>query len=138
MLQSFSDLQRSHPVEDELLNCLLCLGVCKAVSIIGTDQDTLDRLRRTVEFSLRSAHLPSKVCGLHGLLYLLQSEVLQPDQLAQLLPLASDYLRAHLSRDGGGGSSPVGQSEQHAAATWALAFYVLENFEHELQVCCRN
>ncbi len=90
----------------------------------------MDRLRRTIEFNLRSTHLPSKLCALHGMLYLLQSEWIQPEEMILVLPLASDYLHTYLQDN----SSAVGQCEQHAAATWALAFYILENFEHEIQV----
>ncbi len=73
--------------------------------------------------------MPSKVCGLHSILYLLQSEVLPPEELILLLPLATDYLHAHLQDS----SSPLGQCDMHTSGVWTLAFYVLENFEHELK-----
>ncbi len=80
------------------------------------------------------------MCALHGMFYLLQSEgggssssssrVSEEEIRHSVLPMATDYLHTYLQDT----TSPVGQCEQHAAAVWALAFYVLENFEHEVQV----
>ena len=37
MFDCSSALQRTHPVEDELLNCLVCLGLCKSAAIAGVN-----------------------------------------------------------------------------------------------------
>ena len=69
-----------------------------------------------------------------SLLYILQSEVITPeDIMIHLLPTALEYLNMYLQSN----SSlllPVGQCEQHMAVMWAVAFFLLENFEHEIQV----
>ena len=40
----FSELQKVHPAEDEVMVSLLCLGLSKAVSVLGnTDTELMDR-----------------------------------------------------------------------------------------------
>ena len=54
------------------------------------------------------------------------------DIMIHLLPTALEYLNMYLQSN----SSPllpVGQCEQHLAVMWAVAFFLLENFEHEIQ-----
>jgi huntingtin len=72
MLTCLSEVQRVHPVEDEVLSGLLCLGICKAVAVTGGDQETLERTRRTIEICAKSAHLPTKISALYGILFYCQ------------------------------------------------------------------
>lgn len=65
MLRSFSDLQRTHPVEDEILNCLLCLGICKAVAVTGGDQvriESRQSLQQTTELDVSFSFFPFLPC----------------------------------------------------------------------------
>ena len=100
MGDSFSELLRTHPSEDDIITPLLGLGICKAVSVTGlgdNPSETSERLKRMLETMVKSKHLPTKTAALHGLLYLLQSEVLSPEEMHQvLLPLAMEYLNVHL------------------------------------------
>ncbi len=131
MLESLVELQRTHPIEDDILSPLLCLGTCKAMAMAGSVGGTSENreiVRRSLEHCLRSAHLPSKVLALHGALYLLQSELVS-EVSPWLLSLVTDYLRTYLQT--ATVSSPV-QCQQHGAVMWATAFYILENFEHDI------
>ena len=75
MLENLSDLYRVHPVEDELLTELLILGISKAVSVVGfTEPDLSERLKKGLEFALKSGSQSSRTAGVHSLLYLLQRE----------------------------------------------------------------
>ena len=72
-----------------------------------------------------------------SVLYILQSEVVTPeDVMIHLLPTVLEYLNMYLQSNAtsGGRLPPVGQCEQHVAVMWAVSFYLLENFEHEIQV----
>ena len=105
----------------------------------------LERTRKALDSSLKgSSHLPARTCALHGLLYLLQSEVIQAEDLVPFLPVATDYLRALLliqqqarppsppSSAPHSGWQNVHTCERHLALMWSLAFYLMENYEHEV------
>ena len=73
-----------------------------------------------------------------------QSEVIQAEDLVPFLPVATDYLRALLliqqqARPPSpapsaphSGSQNVHACERHLALMWSLAFYLMENYEHEV------
>jgi len=119
------EIYHVHPPEDEILSPLLTLGICKSLALTGGEPDTLERARRALELALRSPHLPAKVAALHGLLYLLQGEWVQSEELSPILAMSTDYLHTYLQDS----SSPIGLCEEHQALVWALAFYLQENFE---------
>ena len=50
---------------------------------------------RLLESTLRSSHLPSKIGALHGVLYVLECDLLD-DTAKQLVPALSDYLLSSL------------------------------------------
>ena len=106
----------------------------------------LERTRKALDSSLKgSSHLPARTCALHGLLYLLQSEVIQAEDLVAFLPLAVDYLRALFliqppppqvlqSPVPSNGPQHLHTCERHLALMWSVAFYLMENYEHEVRL----
>lgn len=50
---------------------------------------------RLLESTLRSGHLPSRIGALHGVLYVLECDLLD-DTAKQLIPVISDYLLSSL------------------------------------------
>ena len=75
-----------------------------------------------------------------------QSEVIQAEDLVPFLPVATDYLRALLliqqqarppsppSSAPHSGWQNVHTCERHLALMWSLAFYLMENYEHEVSI----
>ncbi|KAF4521052.1 hypothetical protein B566_EDAN008124 [Ephemera danica] len=124
MLHTFIELGKSHPAEDELLHQFLTLGVCKASSVLSQEEpDVLDKVRKMTDNSLRSGFLPSRLCGLHGVLHLLQSSrCLSQTPADETLQLAIDYIQRHMDLASGSSS----HSERHLLALWALVFFLLE------------
>lgn len=94
MLDTFSELHRVHPTEDDIMSGLICLGLCKAVSVTSGEAETMERTRKVIEICLRNAFLPSRICALYGVLYILQSEWIQPEEVGHILPMATDYLNS--------------------------------------------
>lgn len=50
---------------------------------------------RLLETTLRSTHLPSRLGALHGVLYVLECDLLD-DTAKQLIPTVSEYLLSNL------------------------------------------
>lgn len=50
---------------------------------------------RLLETTLRSTHLPSRMGALHGVLYVLECDLLD-DTAKQLIPAVSEYLLSNL------------------------------------------
>jgi len=126
MLGALSDLYKVHPVEDELLSGLLLLGISKAVAVIGfREPDLYERLKKGLENSLKSAHLPARAAAVHSLLYLLQRDSNQ--ETLGFFSLASDHLKANML--GGRGPTDV---DQHSMVLWSMLFYTIENCENEM------
>ena len=82
-------------------------------------------------------------------IFISQSEVIQAEELVPFLPLATDYLRALFliqpppplaaaqsppppSPAPNSGSQNLHTCERHLALMWSLAFYLMENYEHEV------
>lgn len=128
MFASFSELQQAHPVEDEIMNALLNLGLAKSISIMGGDSETLERVRRVLEGGFKRPHLASKICCLHGVLYILQSEAISMAEKVLFIPMTTDYLSIYLQSS----LTSRAQSEQHLTLIWAATFYILENFDKDL------
>lgn len=132
MFDHFNELQKIHPVEDEILGNLLRIGLCKAIAVLGlSDPELLERTRKSLETGLKAASLPTRMGSLHGLLYLAQCE--NPEVINEvtghMFPVASEYLQTYLQH----ASTPhVGQSESHVALMWAFALHILENCSDEL------
>ncbi|KAK2115310.1 hypothetical protein P7K49_005936 [Saguinus oedipus] len=59
------------------------------------DKAVAEPVSRLLESTLRSSHLPSRVGALHGILYVLECDLLD-DTAKQLIPVISDYLLSSL------------------------------------------
>eukprot|EP00092_Neocalanus_flemingeri_P097801 GFUD01124696.1.p1 GENE.GFUD01124696.1~~GFUD01124696.1.p1 ORF type:complete len:1012 (+),score=244.69 GFUD01124696.1:363-3038(+) len=126
MLGALSDLYKVHPVEDELLSGLLLLGISKAVAVIGFREPELyERLKKGLEISLKSAHLPARAAAVHSLLYLLQRET--NHETLGFFNLASDHLKANML--GGRGPTDI---DQHSMVLWSMLFFTIENCENDM------
>ena len=123
MLAKFLDIQKSHPIEDEIMCSLLRLGICKAVAVLGECDH--ERLKKSIEIGLKSSSLGSQTLTLHGLMYLLQTEnaSLLKDVVNVFIPLSIDYLQTSLKH-----FTANGQCELHQGSMWAMAFYIIEHF----------
>uniref|UniRef100_A0A061QFU3 Putative huntingtin n=1 Tax=Cupiennius salei TaxID=6928 RepID=A0A061QFU3_CUPSA len=128
MLDTFLEVQRIHPAEDEIIAQYLIFGICKAAAVLGIEPDVLDRLRKLLELSLKSSYLPTRISTLHGLLYLLEQG--GGDEAFPLLPTATEYIIKNL--DTPCLSKPSNQSEDHILIMWAAAFYIVENYQEEI------
>ena len=126
MLTKLCEIQRDHPIEDEIMHSNLIIGICKAVSVLGrADQELIDRTKRFLEVGLKSSSISQQTCCIYGLLYLVQPHLLLSrssqfqapgnDITAMFLPLIMDYLRVSLSTS----ASP---NEQHKNAQNARCF----------------
>lgn len=59
------------------------------------DKAIAEPVCRLLETTLRSTHLPSRMGALHGLLYVLECDLLD-DTAKQLIPTISEYLLSNL------------------------------------------
>ena len=100
MFDHFNEIQKTHPVEDEMLTNLLRIGICKAIAVLGlsTDHDLLERTRKSLETGMKAANLPTRLGCLHGILYLVQCE--NPEVISEvnthIMPFVLDYLQTYL------------------------------------------
>ncbi|XP_050396465.2 huntingtin [Patella vulgata] len=127
MLDTFLDLYKVHPAEDEILLQYLIVGICKAAAVIGVDSATAERLIKIVDAGLRTTHLPSKISSLHGILYILETST--SELTKSLLPLITDFLIKHLSAV----TSAYITSDQFSLTMWSTAFYVMENYHEDIK-----
>ncbi|XP_045076442.1 huntingtin-like [Coregonus clupeaformis] len=124
MFTTLMELQKSHPPEDEIVNQYLVPAVCKAAAVLGMDKATSEPVCRVLEVTLRSTHLPSRMGALHGLLYVLECDLLD-DTAKQLIPTVSDYILSNLRAI----AHCVNlHNQQHVLVMCAVAFYMMENY----------
>ncbi|XP_061107320.1 huntingtin-like isoform X2 [Conger conger] len=124
MFSTLSELQKAHPPEDEILNQYLVPAICKAAAVLGMDKVTAEPVSRLLETTLRSTHIPSRIGALHGVLYVLECDLLD-DTAKQLIPTVSDYLLSNLRCV----SHCVNlHNQQHVLVMCAAAFYMMENY----------
>ncbi|XP_072803026.1 huntingtin isoform X3 [Vicugna pacos] len=124
MYLTLSELRRVHPSEDEILLQYLVPATCKAAAVLGMDKAVAEPVGRLLESALRSSHLPSRVGALHGVLYVLECDLLD-DTAKQLIPVVSDYLLSSLK---GIAHCVNTHSQQHVLVMCATAFYLIENY----------
>nr|XP_036883165.1 huntingtin [Manis javanica] len=124
MYLTLTELRRVHPAEDEILAQYLVPATCKAAAVLGMDKVVAEPVSRLLESSLRSSHLPSRVGALHGILYVLECDLLD-DTAKQLIPVVSDYLLSNLK---GMAHCVNVHSQQHVLVMCATAFYLIENY----------
>ena len=99
LFEHFSEIQKVHPAEDEMLHNLLRIGLCKAIAVLGLhDPDLLERTRKSLEAGMKVAFLPTRLGCLHSFLYLSQCEA--PEVVSEvnthILPFVLDYLQMYL------------------------------------------
>uniref|UniRef100_A0A8C8T0C0 Huntingtin n=1 Tax=Peromyscus maniculatus bairdii TaxID=230844 RepID=A0A8C8T0C0_PERMB len=124
MYLTLTELRRVHPSEDEILIQYLVPATCKAAAVLGMDKTVAEPVSRLLESTLRSSHLPSQIGALHGILYVLECDLLD-DTAKQLIPVVSDYLLSNLR----GIAHCVNiHSQQHVLVMCATAFYLMENY----------
>ena len=74
MLMKLYDIQRHHPVEDELMHSILRIGICKSMAVLGHADSTLvDNVKRFIEVGLKSTSISHQTSCIQSLLYILQS-----------------------------------------------------------------
>ena len=135
MFDHFSEIQKTHPVEDEILTNLLRIGLCKCICICGLSNsdssDLLERIRKSLESGIKAANLSTRIGCIHSFLYLVQCEG-QPEVIKEvvnpLMPQIMDYLQTYLQHSA---TPHVGVCEVHVSLMWSMAFYILENHGHE-------
>uniref|UniRef100_A0A9J7Z6K1 Huntingtin n=1 Tax=Cyprinus carpio carpio TaxID=630221 RepID=A0A9J7Z6K1_CYPCA len=141
MFSTLTELQKVHPPEDEILNQYLVPAICKAAAVLGMDKAIAEPVCRLLESTLRSTHLPSRIGALHGVLYVLECDLLD-DTARQLIPTVSEYLLSNLRA--------IAQcvnlhNQQHVLVMCAVAFYMMENYPLDvgsefnagiIQLCC--
>ncbi|XP_037104805.1 huntingtin isoform X1 [Syngnathus acus] len=124
MFSTLMELQKLHPPEDEILNQYLVPAICKAAAVLGMDKAIAEPVCRLLETTLRSTHLPSRMGALHGVLYVLECDLLD-DTAKQLIPTISEYLLSNLRAI----AHCVNlHNQQHVLVICAVAFYMMENY----------
>ncbi|XP_042638571.1 huntingtin [Orycteropus afer afer] len=124
MYATLTELRKVHPSEDEILVQYLVPAMCKAAAVLGMDKAVAEPVGRLLESALRSGHLPSRVGALHGVLYVLECDLLD-DTAKQLIPVVSDYLLSNLKSVA---HCVNVHSQQHVLLMCATAFYLMENY----------
>lgn len=124
MYLTLTELRKAHPSEDEILLQYLVPATCKAAAVLGMDKAVAEPVSRLLESALRSSHLPSTMGALHGVLYVLECDLLD-DTAKQLIPVVSDYLLSSLQ---GRAHCVNVHSQQHVLVMCATAFYLIENY----------
>ncbi|KAJ8247771.1 hypothetical protein GJAV_G00250120 [Gymnothorax javanicus] len=124
MFHTLTELQKVHPVEDEILTQYLLPAVCKAAAVLGMDRAVAEPVCRLLESTLLSTHMPSRIAALQGALYVLECELLG-DTVKQLIPALSEYLLSNLRTV----SHCVNlHNQHHVLVMCAVAFYLMENY----------
>ncbi|XP_019635502.1 PREDICTED: huntingtin-like [Branchiostoma belcheri] len=128
MFDSLLELNKIHPVEDEILLQYVVPGVCKAGAVMGMEGPVAERVSKLLESSLKSTHLPTKVGSVYGSLYILEAGPSEATKL--LVPVLQDYLGKNIP--------PTAQCcivhvEPHVLAMWATVFYLLEHYQDDLK-----
>ncbi|XP_051983247.1 huntingtin isoform X2 [Xyrauchen texanus] len=141
MFSTLTELQKVHPPEDEILNQYLVPAICKAAAVLGMDKAIAEPVCRLLESTLRSTHLPSRIGALHGVLYVLECDLLD-DTARQLIPTVSEYLLSNIKTL----AHCVNlHNQQHVLVMCAVAFYMMENYPLDvgsefnagvIQLCC--
>ncbi|NXI61646.1 HD protein, partial [Anseranas semipalmata] len=89
-----------------------------------TDKAVAEPVSRLLESTLRSTHMPSRIGALHGILYILECDLLD-ETAKQLIPIISEYLLSNLR---GVAHCVNVHNQQHILVMCAAAFYLIENY----------
>ncbi|XP_077992227.1 huntingtin-like [Glandiceps talaboti] len=126
MFDTLLEVQKNHPVEDELLTQYIIPGICKAAAVLGMDSAISEKVSKLLEVTLRSVHLPCRIAALQGILYVLESNTIE--DIGVFVPVVTEYLVKNLA--------PLAQincvvSLKHMLAMLATSFYLIEHYvEH--------
>ncbi|XP_070540509.1 huntingtin-like isoform X2 [Ptychodera flava] len=126
MFDTLLEVQKNHPVEDELLTQYIIPGICKAAAVLGMDSAICEKVSKLLEVTLRSVHLPCRIAALQGILYLLESKTIE--DVGAIIPVVTEYLVRNLA--------PLSQiscivSQKHVLCMLATSFYLIEHYvEH--------
>ncbi|XP_030915927.1 huntingtin, partial [Geospiza fortis] len=124
MYTTLTELRKVHPSEDEILVQYLIPATCKAAAVLGMDKAVAEPVSRLLESTLRSTHMPSRIGALHGILYILECDLLD-ETAKQLIPIISEYLLSNLR----GVAHCVNiHNQEHILVMCAAAFYLIENY----------
>uniref|UniRef100_A0A674I4B3 Huntingtin n=1 Tax=Terrapene triunguis TaxID=2587831 RepID=A0A674I4B3_9SAUR len=124
MYTTLTELRKVHPSEDEILIQYLVPATCKAAAVLGMDKAVAEPVSRLLESTLRSTHMPSRIGALHGILYILECDLLD-ETAKQLIPIISEYLLSNLR---GIAHCVHVHNQQHILVMCAAAFYLIENY----------
>ncbi|CAI5783568.1 huntingtin isoform X1 [Podarcis lilfordi] len=124
MYTTLTELRKTHPSEDEILIQYLVPATCKAAAVLGMDKVVAEPVSRLLESTLRSTHMPSRIGALHGILYILECDLLD-ETAKQLIPIISEYLLSNLR---GISHCVNAHNQQHVLVMCAVAFYLIENY----------
>ncbi|XP_023313861.1 huntingtin [Trichogramma pretiosum] len=130
MLESCLDLWKAQVADDEILRRYLILAICKSVAVLTPlDTETLDKVRRIVDSSLKCGSISMRMATLHGTLYILQSAVLADceETMSTVHSASIEYITRHLN--GTADNRVSSQSQEHQCLLWALVFFLLEHAE---------
>ena len=133
MFDHFNEIQKTHPVEDEMLTGLLRIGLCKCIAVCGnvSDSDLLERIRKSLETGIKAANLSTRIGCIHSFLYLVQCDQnpeITKEIVNPFMPQIMEYLQTYLQHSA---TPHVGVCEVHVSLMWSMAFYILENCYHE-------
>uniref|UniRef100_UPI00358E7878 huntingtin isoform X3 n=1 Tax=Myxine glutinosa TaxID=7769 RepID=UPI00358E7878 len=130
MYMVLMELIKVHPQEDEIMAQYSVPAVCKAAAVLGMEWQAVEPLCQLLESTLRVGHLACRSGALHGLLYLLECQL--PEEASrQLLPTVCSYLLRNLE----GIAHCVNlHNQQHMLLMCATAFYLIENYNDDLDV----
>ncbi|XP_038046111.1 huntingtin-like [Patiria miniata] len=121
MFDTLLDVNKNHPVEDELVTQYAVPGICKAAAVLGLEKDVAEKVSKLLEVTLRSTHLPSRVGALYGALYILESDAIE--DINVFVPVVSDYVARNLHYNSYCSSLA---SQRHTLVMLTAAFYVIE------------
>ncbi|XP_006128324.1 huntingtin isoform X5 [Pelodiscus sinensis] len=124
MYTTLTELRKVHPSEDEILIQYLVPAICKAAAVLGMDKAVAEPVSRLLESTLRSTHMPSRIGALHGILYVLECDLLD-ETAKQLIPIICEYLLSNLR---GIAHCLNVHNQQHILVMCAAAFYLIENY----------
>nr|XP_056711144.1 huntingtin [Euleptes europaea] len=124
MYTTLTELRKTHPTEDEILLQYLVPATCKAAAVLGMDKAVAEPVSRLLESTMRSTHMPSRIGALHGILYILECDLLD-ETAKQLIPIITDYLLSNLK---GIAHCVNVHNQQHVLVMCAVAFYLIENY----------
>ncbi|XP_054167381.1 huntingtin-like [Oppia nitens] len=127
LLSTFLELHRMAQIsEDEIMCQYLIVGICKASAVLGVDTEAIiDKCKKSIEISLKSHYLPTRIATIHGLKYLLEFQGIgSNNKETQYLSIASDYILKHLSDN----TLPSSFNAEHVENMWKLSFHLIEYF----------